>query len=166
VVSAEVARGVARRIHGGQLTRVGEPVIEHVERVAGAVPPEARALAYLHDVLERADAGGEELLELGLSDDERSVPALLTRRPDEPYRAHVMGIARAEGTIGRSARTIKLSDLDDHLRQRQVAPGAPCYAWAREKIAAYQRANGEAVIAGSPAAQTVAEPRGRCISAD
>ena len=157
MVSAELARGVARRIHGGQLTRLGEPVIEHVERVAGAVPAEARALAYLHDVLERADACSEELVELGLSDEERSVLALLTRRPDEPYRAHVMDIARAEGTIGRLARTIKAADLDDHLRQRQVAAGAPSYAWAREKIAAYQRANGEAVIAGSTAAETVAE---------
>ena len=49
-----------------------------------------------------------------------------------------MDTARAEGTTGRIARTIRLSDLDDHLRQRQVAGGAPCYAWAREKIAAYQ----------------------------
>jgi hypothetical protein len=144
VVNAEVARGVARRVHAGQVTRLGEPVIEHVERVAGAVPAEARALAYLHDVLERADAGGAELLELGLSHDERSVLALLTRRPDEPYRAYVMAIARADGTIGRIARTIKVADLDDHLRQRQVAAGAPSYAWARKNIAAYQRANGEA----------------------
>jgi hypothetical protein len=144
VVNTEVARGVARRIHRGQVTRLGEPVIEHVERVAGAVPAEARALAYLHDVLERADADGEELLELGLSDDERSVLALLTRRPDEPYRAHVMRIARADGTVGRIARTIKVADLDDHLRHRQVAAGAPSYAWARETITAYQRANGEA----------------------
>jgi hypothetical protein len=108
VVSAEGARRVARQIHGGQLTRLGEPVIEHVERVAGAVPAESRALAYLHDILERADVCNEELLELGLSDDEQSVLALLTRRPDEPYRVYVMGIARAEGTIGRIARTIKL----------------------------------------------------------
>ena len=132
-------------------------MIEHVERVADAVPAEVRALAYLHDVLERADAGGEELLELGLSDDERSVLALLTRRSDKRYTAYVMDIARAEGTIGRIARTIKLADLDDHLRQRQVAAGAPCYAWAREKIAAHQRANGESVSARTTAVKTVAE---------
>jgi hypothetical protein len=144
VVSAEVARVVARRIHRDQVTRFGEPVIEHVERVAGAVPAEARALAYLHDVLEAGDAGSGELLALDLSDDERSVLALLTRRPDEPYRGYVMGIARAAGTIGALARVVKLADLDDHLRQRHVAAGAPCYAWARERITAYQRANGEA----------------------
>ena len=144
VVSAEVARVVARRVHGLQVTRFGEPVMEHVERVASSLPAEARALAYLHDVLEAGDAGAGELRALALSDDERSVLALLTRRPEEPYSGYVMGIARAPGTVGALARVIKLADLEDHLRHRQVAAGAPCYAWARDKITAFQRANGEA----------------------
>jgi hypothetical protein len=144
VVSAEIARVIARRVHGGQVTRFGEPMIEHVERVACALPSETRALAYLHDVLEAPGAGDEELRALGLSDDERSVLALLTRRPEEPYRGYVMGIACAPGTVGALARVIKLADLEDHLRHRQGAAGAPCYAWAHEKITAYQRAYGEA----------------------
>jgi hypothetical protein len=143
VVSAEVARVVARRVHGDQVTRFGEPVIEHVERVASALPADARALAYLHDVLEAGDAGRGELRALALSDDERSVLALLARRPDESYERYVMSIARASGTVGALARVIKLADLDDHLRHRQVATGAPCYAWAREKITTYQRAKKE-----------------------
>lgn len=99
MVNASVAPGVARRVHAGQVSRSGEPLIEHVERVARGVPAEARALAYLHDVLERADGAVAELRELEMSDDEWRVLALLTRRPDESYRAYVMRIARADGSL-------------------------------------------------------------------
>src|SRR5207248_5424142 len=104
LVNTEVARAAARRMHAGQLTRSGEPLIEHVERVAGAVPAELRGLAYLHDVLERADGAVEELLELRLSEIELTVLSLLTRRPDETYQAYVMRIARADGNPGRLPR--------------------------------------------------------------
>lgn len=142
LVNTEVARAAARRMHAGQLTRSGEPLIEHVERVAGAVPAELRGLAYLHDVLERADGAVEELLELRLSEIELTVLSLLTRRPDETYQAYVMRIARADGNPGRLARAVKLADLDDHLRRRRVER-SPDYAWARERILASQLANEE-----------------------
>lgn len=140
MVNANVAGGVARRIHAGQVSRSGEPLIEHVERVARAVPADVRALAYLHDVLDRADgAVDEELRELEMSDEDRRVLALLTRRPEESFRVYVMRIARADGRVGRIARTIKLADLDDHVRQRRVGARARDYAWARRQIAASQR---------------------------
>ena len=142
LVKAEIARAAARRMHAGQLTRSGEPLIDHVERVAGAVPAEIRGLAYLHDVLERADGAIEELRELGLGEIELAVLSLLTRRPDETYKAYVMRIARADGTPGHIARTVKLADLDDHLRQRPIKR-SPDYAWGRERILASQLANGE-----------------------
>lgn len=126
------------------MDRSGEPLIDHVERVAGGVPPPARALAYLHDVLERVDGAGEELRELGLSENDLSVLGLLTRSSDEPYSVYVMRIAQRNGRVGRIARILKLADLDDHLRQRRVRAGAPNYAWAREQIVAAQRAHGEA----------------------
>jgi hypothetical protein len=143
-VKADVARGAAHRLHGRQLGRSGEPLIEHVERVARAVPREARALAYLHDVLEHAGGAGEELHELGLSEDDVAVLVLLTRARSESYRVYVMRIVRADGRAGRIARMIKLADLDDHLRHRRSRGGAPNYAWARAQIAAAQSANGEA----------------------
>lgn len=142
MVKAGVARATARRIHAGQLTRLGEPLIEHVERVAGAVPADVRGIAYLHDVLERTDRALEELRELALTDTELAILALLARRPPETYRAYVMRIARADGHPGRIARAIKLADLDDHLRHRPFKR-SPAYAWARDQILASQRAHWE-----------------------
>lgn len=57
-----------------------------------------------------------------LNNHESAVLALLNRRPKESYRRYVMRIAQVHGEPGRIARTIKLADLDDHLRQRGVAP--------------------------------------------
>ena len=143
-MDAIAASAVARRLHSGQVTRTGEPLIEHVERVAGAVPPEARALACLHDVLERANPSSEELRELDLSDAEWRVLALLTRGSRESYKLYISRIARAGGKAGAIARTIKLADLDDHLRHRQPRARTPDYSWARRTIVASQEARGEA----------------------
>lgn len=144
----ETARSLARRVHAGQLTRSGELVIDHVERVANSVPKRARALAYLHDVLERSGMTLAVLREQGLTGPECSVLELITRRPRESYRAYVMRIARAPGRAGRLARLIKLADLDDHLRARGTHPApdfargrqqtAPDYAWGRQQIASAQ----------------------------
>lgn len=142
-MEANEAKVIASRVHAGQLSRAGEPLIDHVQRVAEAVPAEGRALAYLHDVLERVEHPGEQLSTLALNPHESSVLALLTRRPKESYRRYVMRIARADGEAGRMARAIKLADLDDHLRQRRVPARAPDYAWAKQMILLAQHARGE-----------------------
>jgi hypothetical protein len=157
MMDARLAREVAHRLHRGGVTRSGEPLVVHLERVARAVPAEARALAYLHDALEHADGAADVLGELGLTGEERAVLALLTRGPEESYRAHVMRIAQAERPQGRIAREIKLADLDDHLRRRWVAAGAPEYAWARRQILASQLVNGEGHAAPRVAAGPVPE---------
>jgi hypothetical protein len=154
-VSADAARAAARRIHAGQVSRSGEPLIDHVERVANALPADVRALGFLHDVLERADGAIEELHELGLGELELAVLALLTRGPDDTYKTYVMRIARAEGTPGRIARSVKLADLNDHLRRRR-APRSPDYGWARERILASQLARGERLSGWNESAESVA----------
>lgn len=154
-MNVEVARAAARRIHAGYVCRSGEALIEHVERVAAAVPEDVRALAYLHDVLERSDGVIEELCELGVDDMELVVLSLLTRRPDETYKTYIMRIARAEGHPGCIARVVKLADLDDHLRQRRV-PRSPNYAWARERILASQLTHAEIPQARIERERTVA----------
>ena len=135
-----VARRIACRNHRGQRTRFGDAVSEHIRRVAAAVPPEAKAIAWLHDLLELTTVGGAELRARGLTTVEASALALLTRRRDEPYDAYVLRIAHATGRSGSIARLVKLADLDDHLAHARIPRGAPPYAWARRCV--LERMNG------------------------
>ena len=133
LVDIDTARKVACSVHADQMTRFGEPLIDHVDRVARAVPDEARALAYLHDALERSDMTCNALRAYGLTAVECSALKLLTRDAGESYTAYVERIAHAPGVAGRFARTVKVADLDDHLRHR-ITTHAPDYAWARAVI--------------------------------
>jgi hypothetical protein len=137
------ARSLAHGSHAGQRTPSGMALDEHVERVAADVPPEARAIAYLHDVLERTGTGVDELLRAGLSPVERAALELLTREAGESYELYVLRIAHAGGPEGRLARIVKLADLDDHLRFPRP-PGAPHYGWARRHIELSQARRHEA----------------------
>ena len=142
-----IARRIAQDGHVGQRDRAGDPLIEHVERVVVAVPPEARPTAWLHDLLERTGMHADELSAHGLAPVERAALLLLTREPDESYELHVLRIAHATGPAGDLARTVKVADLRDHIRRQQeghVAPDAPPYRWALRHM----------VIRGVPAAPT------------
>jgi hypothetical protein len=133
-VDPKIARAIASRNHRGQRNRFDDAVIEHVERVAAAVPPEARAVAWLHDLLELTAVGWAQLRGRGLTPVEESALALLTRAADEPYDAYVLRIADAPGRAGSIARMVKLADLDDHLAHGRIPRGAPPYAWARRCV--------------------------------
>lgn len=137
-VDSDIARALAHHAHVGQVTRIGEPVIDHVERVANGVPPEIRALAYLHDVLERSEARFREWCRRSLTLAEYSVLELLSRGPADPYESYVTRIAEARGQVGRIARIIKLADLNDHL-QHGNSGNAPDYPGARDRIVSAQR---------------------------
>jgi hypothetical protein len=163
-MNSGVARVIAHRVHAGQLDRFGEYVIEHVERVAQAVPDDARPTAYLHDVLEVPDARPEDLLAHGLTRDEFLVLELLTRRPNESYRSYVRRISRATGEAGRLARIIKRADLDDHLGHLQLPACAPNYAWAKSEITSAQERNGETAQDGATP-QNGAAPTGLTVGA-
>ena len=129
-----VARQIATTKHAGQRTRSGELVLAHLARVTAAVDPAARATAWLHDVFERSDTTAEELRAHGLTPTELAALELLTRSPTEAYDLHVRRIACAPGPAGRLARTVKLADLDDHVRQ-PPRPGDPPYAQAQRRVA-------------------------------
>src|SRR3954447_18982267 len=92
-----VARGIATATHIGQRTRSGELVLEHVARVAAAVAPDARATAWLHDLLERSDVSAEQLRAQGLTAVELDALELLTRSPAEAYELYALRIAHAPG---------------------------------------------------------------------
>ena len=116
------ARLIAERAHRGSIEATGRPVILHVRRVADASPVFARAVAWLHEVLENSSVSEEELLAggHGLTDEELRALRLLTRRSDsrseKDYLAHIGLIARASGSAGEIARTVKRLDLADRQR--------------------------------------------------
>jgi hypothetical protein len=137
-VDPEIARGIAYYSHHDRRDRLGELLIEHVARVAAAVPPSARATAWLHDVLEHSDVAPAALRDQGLTELEAEALDLLTRAPGEPFELHMLRIVHAPGPAGDLARAIKLADLDDHLVQARRDPlvwDLPPYAWARRHLA-------------------------------
>jgi hypothetical protein len=135
-VEAGTAHRIASRHHAGQRTRFGDLVIDHVERVAAAVPADARATALLHDLFERCPTAGLRLRAEGLSRTELKALELLTHAAGDPYEVYVRRIANAPGAAGRIARLVKLADLEDHLAHPSIPVNAPPYAWAREQLLA------------------------------
>ena len=129
-----VARNIAHYSHGYERDRFGELVVEHVARVAAAVPQDAEVTAWLHDVLEGSDTSPTELRHVGLTAVELAALKLLMRVPSEVYELYVLRIAHAPGEEGRLARSVKLADLDDHLAYEGISDSAPPYAWARRHI--------------------------------
>ena len=115
---------MAERLHNGDREADGTPVIRHVQRVASTVTEEARAVAWLHEALERTAVTERELLLAGLTSDELRALRLLTRttdsRSDRRYLAHLELIARAVGGSGRLARIVKTADLKDRCLHPRV----------------------------------------------
>jgi hypothetical protein len=151
------ARSIAQRAHAGDRDADGTPVLAHVTRVVRATPPEASAIAWLHEVLERGALTEEDLLAADLSSDGLRALRLITppvwARSDRAYLGHVELVARAAGRPGELARAVKAADLRDgclHLRvtggwtppwaeglrrlrgagdaRRRAVPGAPLHA--------------------------------------
>jgi hypothetical protein len=113
----EKAVEIAARAHAGQTDRHGEIYLLHPLRVALAVPPEARVVAVLHDVLEDTTLTEDYLQEAGIDPVELEAVRLLTRDPTEPYEVFVERIASADGEAGRLARLVKKADTRDNLRR-------------------------------------------------
>ena len=130
-----IAHTIASRSHRGQRTRFGDSVIDHVRRVAAAVPPDAEVTALLHDVLERSPTAARRLRGTGLTGIEVQALELLTHAPGDSYEAYVARIAEAPGPAGQLARIVKLADLNDHLSHPAIPADAPPYAWARKRLA-------------------------------
>jgi hypothetical protein len=125
------ARALAEWLHRGDREEDGTPVIRHVQRVASTVTEEARAVAWLHEALERTAVTERELLVAGLTSDELRALRLLNRttdsRSDHRYLAHLELIAHAAGDSGRLARIVKTADLKDrclhpHVRRDGWSP--------------------------------------------
>src|SRR3954469_18158365 len=96
-----VAAAIAKRAHLGQADRFGGRLLDHVARVASAVHPNARSVAWLHDVLERTSTRVEALQTDGLTPLEAAALELLTRRDGEAYEEYSLRVAFASGPEGR-----------------------------------------------------------------
>lgn len=127
------AESIARRAHEGQTDKAGKPYIEHPAWVAAHVDgDEARAAAWLHDVLEDTDATADDLARAGIP--ERVVAAVraLTHAPGESYEEY---LARVAGDP--LAVRVKLADLAHNSDLSRI----PCPTERdRERAAKYRRA--------------------------
>jgi hypothetical protein len=125
-VETTCARVLAERLHSNDREPDGTPRLWHIRRVARATPPEAQAVAWLHESLEVGAVSEQELLEAGLEMEELRALRLLSQSrassSDDAYLAHLELIARAAGYAGRLARIVKIVDLDDRRRHPQVRP--------------------------------------------
>jgi hypothetical protein len=139
-VESSHARAIAERLLSGIREPGGSPLLAHVRRVAAAAPPEARAVAWLHELLETGAVSEQELLADGLSSDELRALRLLTRpgrsHSDVAYLAHLELIALAAGHSGELARLVKLADLEDRQRHPVVRSDgwAPPYARGHRRL--------------------------------
>lgn len=110
------ASRLAREVHAGQIDRYGEPVVEHVARVAARVPAAARPVALVHDVPARSHLDPAEVAcSVGLDADEQDAVALLVPVPGEDDVDHAARIAAAAPGRGRDlAVAVKRADVADH----------------------------------------------------
>jgi (p)ppGpp synthase/HD superfamily hydrolase len=130
-MTIERAVEIAARALAGVVDKFGEPDLLHTLRVVVSVPPEARVVAALHDVLEDSDLTVVDLGAAGLGQAELWAVILVTRREDDPYDEYIERIAEAEGEAGRLARVVKLADLRDNLSR--VKPGMEDFRERYEK---------------------------------
>jgi (p)ppGpp synthase/HD superfamily hydrolase len=113
------ARELAVRAHGDQRDRDGSFHIDHVARVAEAVPADDphQRVAWLHDVIEDSEMTVEDLAARLAADELQALSLLTHHDPKEPYDDYVGRIIRAPGEAGDLAREIKQADMLDNLRR-------------------------------------------------
>jgi hypothetical protein len=118
------ARAIAERWHRADREDDETPLLLHVRRVAWSTPADARALAWLHELLELTSIDERKLLAEGLTSDELCALRLLKRTTDSrsttAYLGHLRLIAVAAGDSGLLARTIKFADLEDRRQHPHV----------------------------------------------
>ena len=156
------ARRLAALLHGDGLDRYGQPLLDHVRRVAAAVPLDARVVGWLHEVLECTATSAQELRALGVSEDEIRAVELLTRDLEagaDAYAAHIARIAEAPDRAGRLARVVKRADLRDRLLHQPTSGASgvirPPYGDALARLSAAPTGGDADASQGSMSAATV-----------
>lgn len=102
-----IARTIAERAHAGQVDKAGKPYIGHPAHVAVSVEGDkAKAVAWLHDVVEDTPMTFDDLRAAGIDDEVLAALELLTHDKTVPYMEYVAAIREND-----LARTVKLADL-------------------------------------------------------
>ncbi len=102
-----IARAIAERAHAGQVDKAGKPYIGHPAHVAVSVEGDkAKAVAWLHDVVEDTPMTFDDLRAAGIDDEVLAALELLTHDKTVPYMEYVAAIREND-----LARTVKLADL-------------------------------------------------------
>lgn len=111
-----LAERIAREAHAGQREEsTGDDYIHHIERVVALVEgDQAKAVAWLHDVLEDTPLTVADLRCAGISAPVVIAVELLTRTP--PYDNYAQYIDNIRDAGNPLALEVKLADLRDHLR--------------------------------------------------
>ena len=117
-VHLDHAMQIAADAHQGQVDKLGRPYFELCQRVAASmVDEESRAVAYLHDVVEKGrNWTVDRLKEEGFAPPIIVAVDALTRRPLEEDEALVRRAA-----ANPLARRVKQADLEDNLWQAEMA---------------------------------------------
>ncbi len=118
----KLARGIAFEAHEGQFRRGGEvPYIEHPRAVAERVgaDPDAKVVAWLHDVLEDTHITADNLLARGIPQRLIDCVQLLTKSRETVYDAYLDRIAACP-IAARVKVADMLSNLADAPSKKQI----------------------------------------------
>jgi (p)ppGpp synthase/HD superfamily hydrolase len=106
-----IAKRIATHAHQGQVDKAGQPYISHPEFVASQViGAEAKAVAWLHDVVEDTPITFDDLRAAGLSEIVIAGVAAITKREDEDYKTYLERVA-----ANPLAKAVKLADLNHNM---------------------------------------------------
>ena len=113
-----LAHAIAIVAHEGQSRKgLGEPYIEHVERVAeGVYGWRSKAIAYLHDVVEDEHLTIDALRDVGIPDDILNGVIALTRRFYDEDETYSEFIERIILYADEDFIKIKIADINDNMR--------------------------------------------------
>lgn len=115
----ERAKDLAHRAHAGQVDKAGQPYIEHVVRVAEAVrgDDDAEVLAWLHDVLEDAEAAyRSEAMDVANELALCIELFAITRKPGQTGASYYENVRRLL-----IALRVKLADIADNSDEARLA---------------------------------------------
>ena len=115
------ARTIALRAHANQFRRDGKtPYIVHPDAVASRVSSiNARALAYVHDIVEHDPASRELDIVKGLPDEVLEALDLLTHDPKDSYMEYLSKI-KPNGLATRVKIADMISNLADDPTEHQI----------------------------------------------